>query len=72
MKKDAFLAKILNFGFDARSIPVVIELSKFYTDVFSSIHTFLKGLQKLCKQKRVFEPPHLLVTAHNRNMPNSC
>ena len=62
LKKFAFLAKISSFGFDARSIPVVIQRSKFYTSVFLSIQTFLKGLEKFCKQKRIFEPPYCTCT----------
>ena len=49
-----------NTHFDARSIAVVIERSKFYTGVFSSIHTFLKGLQNFCEQKYIFEPPYCI------------
>ena len=62
LKKFAFLAKISKFGFNARSIPVVIKPSKFYTGVFLCIQTFLKGLQKFCKQKRIFEPHYCLST----------
>ena len=62
LKKFAFLAKISNFGFDAQSIPVVIERSRFYTNVFSSIQTFLKRLEKFCKQKHIFEPPYCTCT----------
>ena len=57
LKKCAFSAKIRDFGFDARSIPVVAELSNFNTCVFSPIGTFFAVMQIFSKKKRDFEPP---------------
>ena len=62
LKKFAFLEKISKFGFNARSIAVFIKSSKFYTGVFLCIQTFLKGLQKFCIQKRIFEPHYCTST----------
>ena len=58
LKKCAFSAKIRDFGFDARSIPVVAELSNFNTCVFSPIGTFFAVMQNFSKKKRDFEPPY--------------
>ena len=57
IEKNAFLAKSSNFGFDARSIPVVIEPSKI-CKVFFIYSDIFEELQKFCKQKRIFEPPY--------------
>ena len=59
LKKCAFSEKIRDFGFDARSIPVVAELSNFNTCVFSTIGTFFAVMQNFSKKKRGFEPPYL-------------
>ena len=59
LKKCVFLAKIRDFGFDARSIPVVAELSNFNTCVFSPIGTFFAVMQNFSKKKRDFEPPYV-------------
>ena len=53
LKKCAFSAKIRDFGFDARSIPVVVELSNFNTCVFSPIGTFFAVMQNFSKKKNV-------------------
>ena len=53
LKKCAFSAKIRYFGFDARSIPVVAELSNFNTCVFSQIGTFFAVMQNFSKKKNV-------------------
>ena len=63
LKKFAFLAKISSFGFDARSIPVVIQRSKFYTSVFLSIQTFFKRLEKFCN-KNVFSNHPIVHVRH--------
>ena len=57
LKKCAFSAKLRDFGFDARSISVVAELSNFNTCVFSQIGTFFAVMQNFSKKKRDFEPP---------------
>ena len=51
LKKCAFSAKIRDFGFDARSIPVVAELSNFNTCVFSPIGTFFAVMRNFSKKK---------------------
>ena len=56
LKKFAFSAKIRDFGFNARSIPVVAELSNFNTCVFSPIGTFFAVMRNFSKKKRDFEP----------------
>ena len=58
LKKCAFSAKIRDFGFDARSIPVVAELSNFNTCVFSPIGTVFAVMRNFPKKKRDFEPPY--------------
>ena len=47
LKKLAFLAKISKFGFNARSTPVVIKPSKFYTGVFFMYSNIFKGVEKI-------------------------
>ena len=65
LKKCAFSAKIRDFGFDARSIPVVAELSNFNTCVFLPIGTFFAVMQNFSKKKRDFEPAYCLVNLQN-------
>ena len=61
LKKCAFSAKIRDFGFDVRSIPVVAELSNLNTCVFSPIGTFFAVMRNFSKKKRDFEPPYYTV-----------
>ena len=57
LKKCAFSAKIRDFGFDARSIPVVAELSNFNTCVFSPIDTFFAVMQNFSKKNVISSHP---------------
>ena len=57
MKICAYLPQIPNFGFDARSAPIILEHSNFYPSVFTSIHIHLKVLQKFLRKKRFFDTP---------------
>ena len=57
LKKFAFSAKIQDFGIDARSIPVVAELSNFNTCVFSSIGTFFAVMQNFSKKNVISSHP---------------
>ena len=59
LKKCAFSAKIRDFGFDARSIPVVAELSNFNTCVFSPIGTFFAVMQNFSKKNVISSHPTL-------------
>ena len=54
MKICAYLPKISNFGYNARSIPVILEHSKFFPSVFIPIHTLFKVLQNFLIKKRFF------------------
>ena len=58
LKKCAFSAKIRDFGFDARSIPVVAELSNFNTCVFSPIGTFFAVMQIFLKKNVMSSHPN--------------
>ena len=47
LKKFVFLAKISKFGFNARSIPVVIKPPKFYTGDFFTYSNIFEGVAKI-------------------------
>ena len=49
----AYLPQIFNFGYNARSVPVILEHSDFHPSVVTPIHILLKVLQKF-KEKNVF------------------
>ena len=57
MKICAYLPKISNFGYNARSVPVIPKDSNFFASVFTPIHIFFKVLQKFLKKKRFFDTP---------------
>ena len=65
LKKCAFSAKIRDFGFDARSIPVVAELSNFNTCVFSPIGTFFAVMQNFSKKKVISSHPNVKATLND-------
>ena len=54
MKICAYLTQIPNFGFDARSVPMILERSNFYPSVFTPIHILFKVLQKFLRKKTFF------------------
>ena len=49
------LPQIPNFGFDARSIPIILEHSNFYPSVFRPIYILFKVLRKFLRKKRFFD-----------------
>ena len=51
MKICAYLPQIPNFGFDVRSVPMILEYSNFYPSVFTPIHIFFKVLQNFLRKK---------------------
>ena len=53
----AYLPQIPNFGFDARSVPIILEHSNFYPSVFTPIHILFKVLRKFLRKKRFFDTP---------------
>ena len=53
----AYLPQISNFGFDARSVPIILERSNFYPSVFTPIHILFTVLQKFLRKKRFFDTP---------------
>ena len=57
MKICAYLPQIPNFGFDARSVPIILEHSNFYLRVFTPIHILFKVLQKFLRKTRFFDTP---------------
>ena len=58
MKICAYLPQIPNFGFDARSVPMILEHSNFYPSVYTPIHTLFKVLRKFLRKKRFFDTPY--------------
>ena len=54
MKICAYLPQIPNFGFDAQSVPIILEHSNFYPSVFTPIHILFKVLRKFLKKKTFF------------------
>ena len=50
----AYLPKISNFGYNARSVPVNLGHSIFFPSVFTPIHILFKGLQKFFEKKTFF------------------
>ena len=62
MKICAYLPRISNFGYNARSVPVILEHSDFYPSVFTPIHILFKMLQKFFEKKRFFDTNTLLST----------
>ena len=53
MKICSYLPKISSFGYNARSVPVILEHSNFFASVFTPIHILFKVLQKFLR-KNVF------------------
>ena len=54
MKICAYISQIPNFGFDARSVPIILEHSNFYPNAFTPIHILFKVLRKFLRKKRSF------------------
>ena len=53
MKICAYFPHIPNFGFDARSVPIILEHPNFYPSVFTPIRIVFKVLQKFLRKKRL-------------------
>ena len=58
MKICAYLPKISNFGYNAQSVPVILEHSKIFPSVFPPIHILFKVLQKFLRKKHFFDTPY--------------
>ena len=54
MKICAYLPKISNFGYNARSVPVILKDSIFFASVFTPIHILFKVLQIVLGKKIFF------------------
>ena len=52
------LPRIPNFGFDARSVPIILDHSNFYPSVFTPIHILFKVPQNFLRKKRFFDTPY--------------
>ena len=62
LKKCAFSAKIRDFGFDARSIPIVAELSNFLTHVFfHRLAHFFAVMQNFSKKNVISSHPNAYI-----------
>ena len=55
MKICAHLPQIPSFGFDARSVSIILEHSSFYPSIFTPIYTLFKVLRKFLRKKRFFQ-----------------
>ena len=60
MKIYAYLPQIPNFGFDAQSVPIILEHSNVYPSAFTPIHILFKVLRKFLRKKRFFDTPYYI------------
>ena len=70
MKICAYFPQIPNFEFDARSVPIILEHSNFYSSVFTPIHILFMVLRKFLRKKRFFDTPYFTFTLHIMNKQN--
>jgi len=59
MKICAYFLLISNFGYNVRSVPVILEHSNFYLSVFTPIHILFKVLRKFLRKKHFFDTPSI-------------
>ena len=67
MKVCAYLPQIPNFGFDVRSVPMILEYSNFYPSVFTPIHIFFKVLQNFLRKNLFSIHPNIQYTESYRH-----